>query len=55
MNNEPDGLNINSSYEYLETHSIRQAVLQEGAHLGVAFDGDGDCVILVDEKGNFGW
>ena len=53
MNNEPDGLNINSSYEYLEPQLVRQVVLQEGAHVGVAFDGDGDRVILVDEKGNF--
>lgn len=53
MNNEPNGLNINSSYEYLEPWSVRQAVLREGAHLGVAFDGDGDRVILVDEKGTF--
>ena len=53
MNNEPDGLNINSSYEYLEPQLVRQAVLREGAHVGVAFDGDGDRVILVDEKGNF--
>jgi phosphoglucosamine mutase len=53
MHSEPDGFNINSSYEYLEPQSVRQVVLQEGAHLGVAFDGDGDRVILVDEKGNF--
>jgi phosphoglucosamine mutase len=53
MHNEPDGFNINSSYEYLEPQSVRQVVLQEGAHLGVAFDGDGDRVTLVDEKGNF--
>jgi len=53
MNNEPDGFNINSSYEYLEPYSVRQAVLREGAHAGIAFDGDGDRVILVDEKGNF--
>jgi phosphoglucosamine mutase len=53
MNNEPDGLNINSSYEYLEPQLVRQAVLRERAHVGLAFDGDGDRVILVDEKGNF--
>jgi phosphoglucosamine mutase len=53
MHNEPDGFNINSSYEYLEPQSVRQVVLQEGAHVGVAFDGDGDRVILVDEKGNY--
>jgi phosphoglucosamine mutase len=53
VHNKPDGFNINSSYEYLEPQSMCQAVLQEGAHVGVAFDGDGDRVILVDEKGNF--
>jgi phosphoglucosamine mutase len=53
MHNKPDGFNINSSYEYLEPQSVRQVVLQEGAHVGVAFDGDGDRVILVDEKGNY--
>ncbi len=53
MSNQPDGLNINESYEYLEPKSVRQAVLRESADVGVAFDGDGDRVILVDERGNF--
>lgn len=53
LNHQPDGLNINQSYEYIEPYSLRRAVLQEGADLGVAFDGDGDRVILVDEKGGF--
>jgi phosphoglucosamine mutase len=48
---EPDGLNINqecgSTYpEYLATR-----VKLEGADLGVAFDGDGDRVVMVDNKG----
>ena len=48
---EPDGLNINqecgSTYpEYLATR-----VKFEGADLGVAFDGDGDRVVMVDNKG----
>ncbi len=53
MSSQPDGININESYEYLEPRSVRQAVLREKADVGVAFDGDGDRVILVDERGNF--
>lgn len=51
--NDPDGLNINTSYEYLTPHTLAQAVAEEGADLGIAFDGDGDRVIFVDEQGNF--
>ncbi|MEA3344989.1 MAG: phosphoglucosamine mutase [Chloroflexota bacterium] len=51
--NDPDGLNINTSYEYLTPHSLAQAVIEEGADLGIAFDGDGDRVIFVDERGGF--
>jgi phosphoglucosamine mutase len=47
----PDGLNINERYEYIYPESVRAAVLKEEALAGVAFDGDGDRVILVDEKG----
>jgi phosphoglucosamine mutase len=49
----PDGLNINTSYEYLTPHNLAQAVMAEGADLGIAFDGDGDRVIFVDERGDF--
>jgi phosphoglucosamine mutase len=49
----PDGLNINSSYEYLTPHGLARLVVQEGADLGIAFDGDGDRVIFVDEQGEF--
>jgi phosphoglucosamine mutase len=55
MSNEPDGLNINSSYEYLEPQLVRQAGLREGTHLGIAFekgnfvDGDGIMAILARE------
>jgi len=51
--NHPDGLNINTSYEYLTPHILAEAVVEEGADLGIAFDGDGDRVLFVDEQGGF--
>ncbi len=51
LNGEPDGLNINESYEYIEPRTLAARVVSTGAHLGVAFDGDGDRVVLVDERG----
>lgn len=47
----PDGLNINESYEYIEPRRFSKLVLEKGADIGVAFDGDGDRVILIDELG----
>jgi phosphoglucosamine mutase len=51
VNGAPDGLNINRSYEYVNPVAFGEFVKEEGADLGVAFDGDGDRVILVDEGG----
>lgn len=53
LENTPDGFNINEHYEYIHPESLRQAVLREGAFVGIAFDGDGDRVMLVDEQGGF--
>lgn len=53
MENAPDGFNINVHYEYIRPESLRQAVLRERAFVGLAFDGDGDRLMLVDEKGGF--
>lgn len=47
----PDGTNINVDCGSLYPERLRQAVLAEGAQVGVAFDGDGDRVIMVDEQG----
>ena len=47
----PDGLNINESYEYVHPARFAQRVIDAGADLGAAFDGDADRVILVDERG----
>ncbi|MDA8163025.1 MAG: phosphoglucosamine mutase [Desulfobacteraceae bacterium] len=47
----PNGTNINEDCGALYPESIRQAVLDNSAHMGIAFDGDGDRVIVVDERG----
>lgn len=51
MGVEPNGLNINQGCGSLHPEQVRDKVLQSGADLGIALDGDGDRVILVDEKG----
>jgi phosphoglucosamine mutase len=49
--NNPDGLNINVDCGSTHPDRLREAVLAEGAHLGIAFDGDGDRVLMVDHQG----
>jgi len=53
IENAPNGFNINDKYEYIWPESLRAVVLEERAFVGIAFDGDGDRVMLVDEKGGF--
>lgn len=48
---EPDGLNINRECGSTHPQKLVDRVLQEKADLGIAFDGDGDRVIMVDHKG----
>ncbi|MGH8651375.1 MAG: phosphoglucosamine mutase [Gammaproteobacteria bacterium] len=47
----PDGLNINKEVGATNPETLRGEVLQRGADLGIALDGDGDRVIMVDHKG----
>ena len=47
----PDGLNINLDCGSTSPESLRKAVLDSGADLGIAFDGDGDRLIMVDHTG----
>ena len=52
INNNPDGLNINKNCGAVDVKSLSQNVIKEKADIGFAFDGDGDRLIVVDEKGN---
>ncbi len=52
MNNAPDGTNINRECGAIYPQAMAQRVMEEGAHFGVAFDGDGDRAVLADEKGH---
>lgn len=49
--NHPDGLNINANCGSTHPQALQQAVLDHGADLGLACDGDADRLIAVDEKG----
>jgi len=51
MNVKPDGLNINEACGSTSPAVLQKAVLEQGADLGIALDGDGDRLILVDHKG----
>ena len=48
----PDGLNINEQCGSTSPTSLQKAVLEHKADVGIAFDGDGDRVIMVDHLGN---
>ena len=50
--NDPDGKNINENCGSENTSELRKIVLEKRADIGLAFDGDGDRLIAVDEKGN---
>jgi len=52
IHNEPDGLNINDSCGSQYTQDLQKRVVETGASIGLAFDGDGDRLIAVDEKGD---
>jgi phosphoglucosamine mutase len=48
---EPDGFNINHGVGSTQPGTLMEAVLRERADAGIAFDGDGDRVIMVDRHG----
>ncbi len=47
----PDGKNINDHFGALHPEAMCKAVVEQGAHVGIALDGDADRVIFADEKG----
>jgi phosphoglucosamine mutase len=51
INNTPDGYNINRDCGATDTKNLQKEVLENNADLGIAFDGDGDRLIMVDHKG----
>jgi phosphoglucosamine mutase len=51
MNDEPDGTRINVDCGSTSLDGIARRVVEEGADLGLAFDGDADRVLAVDEHG----
>lgn len=48
---DPNGLNINAEIGATNPNKLAKRVVAEGADLGIAFDGDGDRVIMVDGEG----
>jgi len=49
---EPDGRNINENCGSTHPESLQAAVVEHGAAIGLAFDGDADRVLAVDERGS---
>jgi phosphoglucosamine mutase len=52
IGNQPDGLNINEGCGAVHPERLQAAVREHGAHYGIAFDGDGDRLVVVDGAGN---
>lgn len=52
INNHPDGININLDGGSTHTRGLSEAVLKNKSQLGLAYDGDADRLIAIDEEGN---
>jgi len=52
IGNEPDGFNINLDVGSTHPKTIKEATLKHKADIGIAFDGDGDRVVMIDHLGN---
>lgn len=52
IHNNPDGVNINLNCGSTHMEELQQRVLSEKADIGIAFDGDADRMLAVDEQGN---
>jgi phosphoglucosamine mutase len=51
IGNQPDGTNINVGCGATDLAALSRTVIEERCHLGIAFDGDGDRMLAVDETG----
>ena len=52
INNEPNGININDNCGSTHLEALKKYVVENNFDLGIAYDGDGDRCLAVDEKGN---
>ena len=52
INNEPNGININTNCGSTHIEGLQNYVVEKGLDVGFAFDGDADRCLCVDEKGN---
>ena len=52
INNSPDGININKDCGSTHIENLAKKVVEKGYNLGIAYDGDGDRCLCIDEKGN---
>jgi len=52
IGNRPNGININANYGAVSIQNLSKKVLSTNSDIGFAFDGDGDRLIIIDEKGN---
>jgi phosphoglucosamine mutase len=51
ISNEPDGTNINKECGSTDLRKLQQCVMENNADIGIAFDGDADRMLAVDERG----
>ncbi|WP_201583458.1 phosphoglucosamine mutase [Psychrobacter jeotgali] len=51
INNEPNGVNINADCGSTHPEGLQRAVLENNADVGIALDGDGDRIVMVDDNG----
>lgn len=49
---QPDGVNINAGVGSTHMQALQNVVIEQGADIGIAFDGDGDRVMMVDHTGH---
>ena len=52
INNTPDGININENCGSTHLDNLKKFVVENQLSLGIAYDGDGDRCLAIDEKGN---
>ena len=52
INNKPDGININQNCGSTHLEGLKKYVIENKLSLGIAYDGDGDRCLAIDENGN---